>query len=316
MGWNKFFGFNKKERIGVIALTAFLIIIISGYLFLPRFFSSFEPQNTAQLKKEVEKFIADKKKKKKEDNQFKEQKKSVQNKQKKQPGIYATAKLNPFKFNPNNLPEDKWKAIGFSEKQISIIKNYEAHGGSFRKKEDLKRIYGISKEEYAQLEPYINITEEKSIAETEKGFEKPPEKKADSEREPLSIELNTADSSELRKVYGIGPVFSSRIVKFRNLLGGFYSPKQLIEVYGIDSSKYEQIKNHFYTDTSAITTININTATFKEMAAHPYLDQYLVKAILQYRQDNGPLKNLAELKNISLVYDDLYHRIEPYFILQ
>lgn len=315
MGWNQFLGFNKKERIGIIALTVFLVLIVSGYLFLPRFFSSLEHQNTAQLKKEVEKFVAAREKQEKQ-NEIQKQKNDKLDKQKKQSGIYETIKLSPFRFNPNNLPEEKWKAIGFSDKQISIIKNYEAQGGSFRKKEDLKRIYGINEEEYAQLEPYIIIPEEKNIAKAETDFEQQTEKKAEPEPEKLTIELNTADSIDLQKVYGIGPVFSARIVKFRNLLGGFYSPKQLLEVYGIDSSKYEQIKTHFYTDTSAITTININTATFKEMAAHPYLDQYLVKAIIEYRQDNGPLQDHAELKNISLVYDDLYHRIKPYFILQ
>ncbi len=314
MGWNQFFGFNKKERIGVIALIVFLILIVSGYLFLPRFFSSFEQQNTAQLEKEVERFVAAREKKEKQDK-IQNQNNDSQDNQEKQHSIYETRQLTPFRFNPNNLPEKKWKAIGFSDKQISIIKNYEANGGTFRKKEDLQRIYGIDKQEYEQLEPYIHIPDDKKparrIEEQKTDSSKPKPKK-----ETLTIELNSADSTDLQEVYGIGPVFSKRIVKFRHLLGGFYSPEQLLEVYGIDSAKYKQIKDHFYTDTSAIKTININTATYKEMAAHPYLDQYLVKAIIKYRQDNGPIEDLAELKNISLVYDDLYNKIKPYFTLQ
>ena len=312
MGWHQFFGFNKKERIGIIALSVFLFLIIAGYLFLPRLFSSLEEQNTEHLKKEVEKFVAARENAKKQ-KKIREQKKSSQDNQEKQSGIYETQQLSPFKFNPNNLPEKDWKAIGFSDKQISIIKNYEANGGSFRKKEDLQRIYGIDEKEYEQLEPYIQIPE-KEKPEKKVAVQKPTSPKP--KKVSLSIELNSADSSDLQEVYGIGPVFSARIVKFRNLLGGFYSPEQLLEVYGIDSSKYEQIKTHFYTDASAVKTININTATFKEMAAHPYLDQYLVKAIMQYRQDNGPIQDLAELKNISLVYDDLYNRIKPYFVIQ
>ena len=63
------------------------------------------------------------------------------------------------------------------------------------------------------------------------------------------VELNMADTTTLKKVPGIGPVFANRIVKYRNLLGGFYAVSQLREVYGIDEetikANKEKIFNRF-----------------------------------------------------------------------
>src|SRR5690606_10593866 len=60
-------------------------------------------------------------------------------------------------FDPNNLPAEEWRKMGFSENQVKVIKNYEAKGGKFYTKKDVAKIYSISDEEYARIEPYIRI---------------------------------------------------------------------------------------------------------------------------------------------------------------
>lgn len=311
MNFKAFFGFNKKERIGVIMLLLLLLLVISAYILLPEFLSYPRKAEDEKLREQVEAFIeARKKARQQEEARIAEaqKKKGVE-----KDNIRTSRKLTPFPFNPNNLAEDKWQAIGFSDKQISIIKNYEKSGGSFRKKGDLKRIYGIDEKEYQQLEPYIRIPEQKNKKPRENQEEQPEKKEKPTF---YTINLNTTDSVELQKVYGIGPVFSKRIIKFREILGGFYSTSQLLEVYGIDSSKFQQVKNHFTVDPDRIQTLNINTSTFKELLAHPYLDYYLVKEITTYREKNGPYEKLEELKNIPLIYDDLYDKITPYLTIQ
>src|SRR5579859_1381616 len=69
----------------------------------------------------------------------------------------ATQPSELFQFNPNNLPEEDWKRLGFSDRQIRVIKNYESKGGKFRSKDDVKKMYSISEKEYERIEPYIII---------------------------------------------------------------------------------------------------------------------------------------------------------------
>lgn len=308
MGVNEFFDFNKKERIGLMILLALMVAIIVAYFYLPRFLPPMQGLNDAEVKEQVEMFIQSHKEK-----QYEEARKLAALKEKQQ-HIKESTTLKPFNFNPNTLSKAQWIKMGFSEKQANIILNYIAKGGKFYKKGDMRRIYGIDENEYQQLEPYIIIPETKQIAEKIPAKENTPEDPVADK--PLIIELNKADSTELILIRGIGPVFSSRIIKFRNYLGGFYSMSQLMEVYGIDSTVYSTISQNLTIDTTCIIKININTATFKELVAHPYLDYYLVKEIANYRQENGPYNDLAELKHIPLVYDDLYQKITPYLTIK
>ena len=79
------------------------------------------------------------------------------------------------------------------------------------------------------------------------------------EKWPLGtvVELNSADTTALKKVPGIGSVFAKRIIKYRELLGGFYSVEQLGEVYGIDEERYKSMKSWFSADLSAISQLPV-----------------------------------------------------------
>ena len=70
-------------------------------------------------------------------------------------------------------------------------------------------------------------------------------------------------------VPGIGSVFAKRIIKYRDLLGGFYSVEQLGEVYGIDEDRYEAMKSWFSVDPSVISHLFVNQLSAKKLASHP-----------------------------------------------
>lgn len=110
------------------------------------------------------------------------------------------------------------------------------------------------------------------------------------------VELNQADSLTLQKVPGIGPVFSRRIIKYRDLLGGFYAVHQLAEVYGIDADKYAALEPWFTVDTTLIRPLAVNQADYRTLIRHPYLNKQQTKILLRLIERKGKLQGWEELR--------------------
>jgi DNA uptake protein ComE-like DNA-binding protein len=125
-------------------------------------------------------------------------------------------------------------------------------------------------------------------------------------------DLNRCDSASLEALPGIGPVLSSRIIKYRNLLGGFVSVAQLKEVYGLPEDTYKLISAMVYADTLAIRKIRINEAEYRDLIRHPYLKKEEVAAILRYRQLSGRLTGTGEMMKNHLISGDTYKKIRSY----
>jgi DNA uptake protein ComE-like DNA-binding protein len=220
-----------------------------------------------------------------------------------------------FNFDPNGLSESNWLKLGLSHKQIQVIRNYELKGGKFFRKEDLKKIYSISEKQYSMLEPFIKIGNIDVLS--GKMTVKTNYKSTGIPKNTLRpiIELNVADSLELESIRGIGPAFASRIIKFRRRIGGFYRKEQLLEIYGMDSLKYDQLKDQIQVNAGLITRININTFTFEEIRHHPYLNYKQMNAIIQYRAQHGSYKSVDDLRKIAILNEEIIRKIEPYFSL-
>jgi DNA uptake protein ComE-like DNA-binding protein len=207
-----------------------------------------------------------------------------------------------FTFNPNNLPDASWQKLGLSEHQIRVIKNYETKGGRFYSKEDVKKIYSIKDADYQRLEPYINIPGNTHYA----------NKAAPGE----IIEINSADSAKLTRIRGIGPAFAMRIMRYRDRLGGFYSKEQLKEVFGVDDTKYAEIKNGIAVNGKHITKINVNTATFNQLRRFPYISFKQMNAILEYHTQHGDYESVDDMKNIAILDEGILRKIEPYLVFK
>jgi DNA uptake protein ComE-like DNA-binding protein len=128
------------------------------------------------------------------------------------------------------------------------------------------------------------------------------------------VELNSADTLDLQQLKGIGPSFAKRIVKYRDMLGGYYSKTQLLEVYGMDSIRYNGFKDFIIVNTDSVKKIDINKATIKQLIKHPYIEFYTAKSIVNYRIKVGKYSDVTQLKDSSLVYTELYQKIAPYLI--
>ena len=265
-----FFYFNKKERRGVYFLLVLIVLVFAINftigLFIPKQEYDFKKFNA---------LIA--------------QYDSLANTSK-------TDTLKLFDFDPNTTKMRDWLKLGLNKKQAQVILNYLSKGGSFKKKEDLKKIYSISDELYAKLAPFIKISS--STYQRKKKY--------------LQIELNSTDSSELIKIRGIGPVFASRILKYRKLLGGYISVEQLQEVYGIDSTKFHSLKHNFTScNLDSIQKININLADFKQLLKHPYISYDFTKDIVNRRRKKV-FSKAEDAFNIQFISSSDFKKLLPY----
>jgi DNA uptake protein ComE-like DNA-binding protein len=130
------------------------------------------------------------------------------------------------------------------------------------------------------------------------------------EREPF--DLNSCDSAMLESLPGIGPVLSARIIKYRNLLGGFAKVDQLREVYGLPEETFGLIRNMVYADTLRLRKIRINEADFATLIRMPYLERHEVTAILSYRQTEGRIEGQATIIANKLIDTASLSRLRPY----
>jgi len=102
------------------------------------------------------------------------------------------------------------------------------------------------------------------------------------------------------------------IVRYRKKLGGYYSIKQLKEVWGMDSVIFNGLLNKVWADTELVHKININTVDSKLLGYHPYIRYYLAKAIVNYRDEHGLFPTLSALHKMAAIDDSTYSRIVPY----
>lgn len=208
-----------------------------------------------------------------------------------------------FYFDPNIIDVNKWQLLGLSLKQAQSIVNYVAKGGRFYKPEDLKKMYTISPQKYEELLPYVQIANQKQENTFKSSFIK---------KEPVMVEINNADTTELTLIRGIGPAFAKRIVKYRERLGGFYQKEQLMEVFGIDSAKYGQIKDEVMVNKENLKKININVVQYDELKNHPYLTGKQANALIQYRKQHGNYKSAEDLNKVLILSPEITQKISPY----
>jgi DNA uptake protein ComE-like DNA-binding protein len=219
-------------------------------------------------------------------------------------------RIKPFPFDPNVLDEKGWVKLGFTPRQSAAIIKYRDKGGKFRVKKDLKKLFMVDEDIYGVLEPYILL--EENLAEAVSNGATETKNKTKHEFSPDRTEINGADSAALVRVRGIGPTFAKRIIRYRDKLGGFSDIGQLQGVYGIDSARFIQIEQYLYIDPMLIKRINVNTASLDELRSHPYIDYYIAKSIVDKRIQKGAFNELAELKEIPLIYESLFLKLSPY----
>ena len=307
-----YLSFSVKERLGAL----FILLVISLSILLPMVFSKTGAAGVQEADSAWMAAIAqlerqsppdDRKNNRKEDNNeyYQYDRRASNPGQPQQP-----TKL--FFFDPNTITGETWKKLGLSQRTIQTILNYRAKGGQFRKPEELARIYGLRREDYDRIAPYIRIKykEEKKPDE----YVKPAySSKSKNSYEP--IDINIADTAAFINLPGIGSKLASRIILFRGKLGGFHAIEQVSETYGLPDSTYQKIRAYLKIGNTAVRKININTANLDDMKGHPYIRYKLAQAILAYRNEHGPFQKIDDLKKLMALSDDQLKKLSPYLIV-
>ena len=122
------------------------------------------------------------------------------------------------------------------------------------------------------------------------------------------VVLNTADTTILKTVPGIGPYFARKVVEYGQRLGGYVSVDQLDEIEGFPLDA----KDYLTVEGASPRKLNVNSLTLNELRKHPYLSFYQAKAITDYRRLHGPLKSLQDLRLSKDFPPEAIKRLEPY----
>lgn len=217
-------------------------------------------------------------------------------------------------FDPNTADSTLLLSLGLQPWQVRSIYRYRAKGGIYRQPSDFARLYGLTVKQYKELLPYIHISNEYKPAAEVYGRTDAVRSGRDTLRYPVKLQpgqyvtLDDADTASLRKVPGIGRYYASRIVRYRNDLGGYVSVAQLSEIEGIP----EAALSYFRVTGGAVRKLNLNRLTLNELKHHPYINFYQARRIIDYRRLKGPLHSIDDLRLLKDFSQRDIDRLRPY----
>jgi competence protein ComEA len=225
----------------------------------------------------------------------------------------------------NEKNPEKWQKAGLSKKTAHTLTQYLKKGGRIEKPEDLLKIYGIDSILWHQIKDRVKFpniaqnpapnTDETFYADEPSNSPGVSEKKKTKESLIPTVPLNQSDAELWKKLPGIGPAYATRIVKYREKLGGFYKIEQLKEVYALPDSVYRRIEPFLQLDTFA-PSLPINLLNQAELSYHPYIDHHTAKLIISFRKQHGPITQSSDLTKLYGLEEGVIEKIVPYLLYQ
>ena len=204
-------------------------------------------------------------------------------------------------FDPNTVDSITLLHLGFKPWQAKNMLKYRVKGGKYRKKEDMKKLYGMTDSMYVALEPYIHITQDSSTVNSAQVDSTRMDSKPQwrNLKKDTILNLRTADTTELKMIRGIGSYRAKMIVRYREQLGGYARVEQMLEARGMDKVIADSILPHFYIDSVIVHKMPVNKMRPEVLSRHPYLNFEQAKSIYEYRRKHIRIKSADELKKIK-----------------
>ena len=284
------FVISKRSKRGLLVL----ILASLGLIFFPRVYMFFQKEEALVINSEqIAEFERTHRKfeKRNYSNYYSKKKKY---------------KAPDSKFNPNTYTLSDWINLGLSEKQSVVILKFTARG--IYTEEDLKRIFVIPDVLFELIRDSVIYPERFQNSSNQESFKKQV-------KQITLINLNTADTTEFMKIYGIGAFYAKQIIRYREKLGGFFTKEQLFEVWKMTPEAYDKIKDHVFISEKDVKRININSVTIEELKVHPYLKWNQANSIIKMRIQRNGFKNIEEIKESVLIDSETYEKLFPYLSL-
>lgn len=301
--WKDFFYYSRSERRAVYFLLFLIALLLVAIIFYSkRDNASFD---LAENSAEVDSFLADVKKVK--EHSAKESKDDCSDAHR--TGLF-------FEFDPNSADSIELSRLGLPSYVVKNVLKYRAKGGRFKTPASFSKIYGLTPELFAELEPFIRIPEQLSARKRKQVFPKTDSIRIESHQQPFDkysegtkVNVNIADTIELKKIPGIGSVIARNIVAYRQRLGGFYDLEQLLEVRFFTPELLEW----FVLGDTPVNQLRINRESLDKLRAHPYLNFYQAKIIVEHRKKRGEIKSLSQLSLYEEFTEKDLKRLSAYF---
>lgn len=223
------------------------------------------------------------------------------------PAKPAVAEL--FEFDPNTASADDFTRLGLPESAVKGLLAYRGKGGVFRKKEDLQKIYTLPPADYERVAPYIVVP---AASKNTTGVEalRPAAYQsgvlalASRPKQPVGpVDLNRSSIEDWMALPGIGEKRARQIIQFREKLGGFLSVEQVAETRNLPDSVFQAIRPLLVHGFAEVRQINLNTVSRTDLSTHPYCSAKQAEHIVNYREQHGPYRSVAELDQIEAFKD-------------
>ncbi|HOD88816.1 MAG TPA: helix-hairpin-helix domain-containing protein, partial [Bacteroidales bacterium] len=293
----EYFNFSKRETNGILFLAIIMVIIIGLRVYFNNYAKP-KKLDFTEYETEIDDFLA-----------------------------YSLPDLENgerYDFDPNIVSREELLFMGLSRKTVDGIISYQERGYKFWKPEDLKKVYGITDEEYEAIKDYVKIESSKSY--NYKNSYKNYYKKFDKSSEIMlfNFDPNTASYSDLKNL-GFSNNQANNIINYRNKGGKFYTANDLLKLYSIDSVCFNRVKDYIkITDNvkedlvkseNREVKVYINSADALEFQKLRGIGEVFSKRIVNYREKLGGFVSKEQIKEVYGISNELYENIEANLIL-
>jgi DNA uptake protein ComE-like DNA-binding protein len=279
--WKEKLYFTRAERIGIILTICIICCIAVAIILFNNYEATDSPDDNSLSTSEVDDFLSS----------VARSDSAKRRRYTKREYIRRIVTLRPF--DPNTADSAAFVSLGLQPWMVSNIMKYRSKGGRFRRADDFAKVYGLSAEQFAELKPFITIAVQPSDTTRRRDTLYITSRRDSIFKYPAgtTLPINASDTTELKKIPGVGSAIARSIVSYRNRLGGFYSLSQLADIH----LNADLLGKWLTLDTVPLRQIDINRSGIERMRSHPYISFYMAKAIKDYRDKYGNIRSMQDL---------------------
>lgn len=297
--------FSRKSRRGAFVLIVFFILVAVAPRIYRNYFltESLDPKIKSISLSET----SENKDRRRGESPGKSNSTSIAKKGEDKSGFQYNIPANSF--NPNDYSFEDWQSIGFSDKQVQSILNYTEKVGDFKVKSDVKKLFVVDDDLFAQLESKIDLPDSIPVSKEDNSFT------TEESTEIEIVNINTADIEGLSKIPGVGAFFAKEIVKTRDSYGGIHDSRQLLTIYKMDEEKLSEIEQYIEINSRDVKKLNINSASKEELIKHKDITWDIANSIVYIREKRGLYKKLDDLLMSPFIDQEKLKLLKPYLTI-